>query len=255
MELTFTTFLIVCPLVFIAGFIDAIAGGGGLITLPGYMLAGLPAHNAIATNKMSSCMGSTVATTKYALSGYINWKTAPLCAVFSLAGSTIGSNLALLISDAAFKIIMLIALPLIAVYVFTSKKLESGKEPYPFFKTIVLCVLIAFIIGCYDGFYGPGTGTFLILSLTAVARLTLNEAAGTTKVINLMSNMAALAVFIYNGKVIYPLGIVAGLFSMTGNYLGARAFSKNGAKFVKPVVFIVLALFFSKIIYEFLMHR
>lgn len=247
-----TQFLIVCPCVFIAGFIDAIAGGGGLITLPGYMLAGLPPHNAIGTNKLSSCMGSVVSTTKYALSGYINWKTAPLCAVFSLAGSTIGSNLALLIPDSAFKIIMLIALPLIAAYVFTSKKLETTKEAYPYGKTIALCLFIAFIIGGYDGFYGPGTGTFLLLSLTAIARLTLNEAAGTTKVINLMSNAAALAVFIYNGKVIYPLGIVAGLFSMTGNYLGAKAFSKNGVKFVKPVVIIVLALFFAKIIFEFL---
>ena len=102
----------------------------------------------------------------------------------------------------------------------------------------------------YDGFYGPGTGTFLMLLLTGIARISLNEAAGTTKIVNLSSNYAALAVFLFNGKVLLPLGITAGIFSMAGNYLGASAFTKKGAKFVKPIIILVLVLFFVKIIME-----
>lgn len=244
-------YLIVCPLVFIAGFIDAIAGGGGLITMPAYLLAGLPVHNALATNKMSSAMGTTCVTIKYALNGYINWKRAIVCAFFSLAGSFLGSNLALLISDSVFKIIMLIALPLIAFYVFNKKSFESEKECFNEPVTVLLCTIIAFVVGGYDGFYGPGTGSFLLLLLTGIARVSLNEAAGTTKVINLASNVTALSVFLYNGKVILPLGLTAGLFSIAGNYLGALQFTKNGNKFVKPIILLVMAIFFVKIIIEF----
>ncbi|MDY4767605.1 MAG: TSUP family transporter [Treponema sp.] len=243
-------FLIVCPLVFVAGFVDAVAGGGGLITLPAYIIAGFPVHNAIATNKMSSSMGSTAATIKYALNGFINWKMAPFCAAFSLAGSAIGSNISLLISDSIFKIIMLVLLPLIACYVLKTKKIESSREPFSFTKTLIICVVIAFFIGMYDGFYGPGTGTFLMLLLTGIARISLNEAAGTTKIVNLSSNYAALAVFLFNGKVLLPIGITAGIFSMAGNYLGASAFTKKGVKFVKPIIILILVLFFVKIIME-----
>lgn len=252
MELSIVQFLIVCPLVFIAGFIDAIAGGGGLITMPAYLLAGLPVHNALATNKLSSSMGTAVVTAKYAMNGFINWKRAIICAVFSLMGSFLGSSLALFIAEDIFKIIMLVALPLIAVYVLKRKNLESDKEPFSEPVTVLLCVIIAFIIGAYDGFYGPGTGAFILLLMTGIARISLNDAAGTTKVLNLTSNVTALTVFIMNGKVIYPLGFTAGLFSIAGGYLGAVQFTKNGAKFVKPVIIFVIAIFFIKIIVEFL---
>lgn len=252
MELSIVQFLIVCPLVFIAGFIDAIAGGGGLITMPAYLLAGLPVHNALATNKLSSSMGTAVVTAKYAMNGFINWKRAIICAVFSLMGSFLGSSLALVIAEDIFKIIMLVALPLIAVYVLKRKNLESEKDPFSEPVTVLFCVIIAFIIGAYDGFYGPGTGAFILLLMTGLARISLNDAAGTTKVLNLTSNVTALTVFIMNGKVIYPLGLTAGLFSIAGGYLGAVQFTKNGSKFVKPVIILVIAIFFAKIIVEFL---
>ncbi len=244
------SFLIVCPLVFIAGFIDAIAGGGGLITLPAYLIAGLPVHNAIATNKMSSCMGTVVSTAKYAINGYIDYKSAVFCALASLCGSFAGSNLALILSEKTFELIMIAVLPLTAFYVLKNKNLDSHNESYGTVKTIFICIIIAFMLGMYDGFYGPGTGTFLLICLTLFARIPFNMAAGTTKVINLTSNITALCVFLYNGKVFMPLGLVAGLFSIAGNYLGAQAFTKNGVKFARPVILIVLILFFAKIIWS-----
>lgn len=252
MDISFTQFLIVCPLVFLAGFVDAVAGGGGLISLPAYLIAGFPVHFAIGTNKLSSAMGTALTTVRYTRSGYVPWKQAIFCAVCALIGSSLGANLALLIGDRVFKIIMLIILPLTAVYVTKSKALVNEKPSYSFVKTTVLGCVIALVIGIYDGFYGPGTGTFLILLLTAIAHMSLNSANGTAKVINLSTNVAALAVFIINGKVVYLLGLIAGLFSLAGNYLGSRYFEKGGAKSVKPIMIIVLCIFFFKVLYELL---
>lgn len=252
MELTFLQFLIVCPLVFCAGFVDAVAGGGGLISLPAYLIAGLPVHFAIGTNKISSCMGTALTTVKYAKNGYLPWKLAPFCAACALGGSSLGAALALRINDHTFKIIMLVILPLTALYVLRGKALTAEKEPLPFGKTLLLASLISFVIGMYDGFYGPGTGIFLILLLTAWGHLTLKEANGLSKVINLSTNVAAVAVYASNGKILLPLGLAAGIFSLLGNYIGARCFESKGARSVKPLMLLVLVIFFVKVLTEVL---
>lgn len=254
MELSYIHFLIVCPLVFIAGFVDAIAGGGGLISLPAYMFAGIPVHQAIGTNKLSSAMGTTVATVKYGLNDFINWKLAPFCALFALAGSSIGAQISLLISDFIFKILMLFILPFVAFYVLRGKGWITEKENFSFKKTLILSVLIAFFVGIYDGFYGPGTGTFLLLLLTTFAHMTLKDANGTTKVINLTTNVTSLVIFFINGTVIISLGLIAGAFGMAGNLLGARFFSKGGAKITKPIMITVILLFMIKIIVELIQN-
>ena len=245
---TFYSYLLVCPLTFLAGLVDAVAGGGGLISLPAYLIAGLPVHNAIATNKMSSSMGTTIATVRYGMSGFIPWKIALFCAVFAMVGSNIGANLALLLSDRVFKIVMLVILPLTAWYVLRGRALDGEREAFTAKKTTLIAMGIALAVGVYDGFYGPGTGTFLLLGLTALGHMPLQEANGTTKVINLTSNITALTVFLINGKVLLPLGIVAGLFNVAGNYLGARMFEKGGAKAVKPEMIVVLVIFFVRVI-------
>lgn len=250
MDINIWQFVIVCPLVFLAGFVDAVAGGGGLISLPSYMIAGLPVHYSIATNKLSSAMGTTVATARYAKNGYIPWKQAVFCVGCALAGSACGAKLALLLNDYYFKIIVLIVLPLTALYVTRSKTLSDGKENVPFVKATLLSMIIALVLGVYDGFYGPGTGTFLLLFLTGVANMKLSEANGIAKVINLSTNVAALAVYIINGKVIIILGLVAGCFSIAGNYLGTKFFDKSGAKAVKPIMIVVLVIFFVKVLSE-----
>ena len=132
------TYLIVCPLVFLGGFVDAVAGGGGLISLPAYMIAGLPVHNAIATNKLSSAMGTSIATTKLALAHYIPWKKALPCVIAALIGSNIGANLALLVSDALFKRIMLVVLPLTAFYIFRTRDLDKSRPELPPLKSALI---------------------------------------------------------------------------------------------------------------------
>ncbi len=246
MELHLIHFLIICPLVFLAGFVDAVAGGGGLISLPAYLIAGFPVHFAIGTNKLSSGMGTLIATAKYAKNGYIAWKNAVLCIITALIGSSIGAKLALRLDDYYFKRLILVILPCTALYLMFGKPFIGEKEAFPLRKMILFSAFIAFVIGIYDGFYGPGTGTFLLLLLTGVAHMGLKEANGITKAINLTTNLTALAVYLMNGKVIFLLGLTAGLFSIAGNYLGAKCFDKGGAKFVKPLMLVVLVIFFVK---------
>ncbi|BFL47818.1 hypothetical protein C3B58_22230 [Lactonifactor longoviformis] len=249
MELTVTAFLIVCPLIFLASFVDAVAGGGGLISLPAYFLAGVPIHNAIATNKLSSAAGTCISTWRFCKNKYADLRLAIPSVLVALAGSALGANIALITSDKILKITLLAVLPVAAFYVFRSKDMErkssvpiKGKAKY------AIVITASFVIGAYDGFYGPGTGTFLILIYTGMARMDIKTAAGNTKLVNLASNMAALATFLLHGKIIFPLGLAASVFSIAGHYLGSGMVMKNGTKIVRPIILAVLALLFIKII-------
>lgn len=247
-----TTFLIVCPLVFLAAFIDSIAGGGGIISLPAYMAAGVPPHYALGCNKISSCMGTIISTTRYVKNGAVDLKIAPASIIFALAGSAIGANLALLVDEVFLKRFLIFVLPVVAFAMLRKKKSKDNVEEstIPRKRQIAIALVAAFVIGGYDGFYGPGTGTFLILVLTGLAQMDIRSASGNTKLINLASNVAALVTFIVNGKVLFLLSITAGCFGIVGNYIGSGLVLKSGTKVVKPVMLMVLSLLFIKILTE-----
>ena len=252
MEWQISQLFIICPLVFIGGLIDAIGGGGGLITLPAFMIAGFPVHYAIGTNKVSSAMGTSITFTKFFIDGYMPVKLSICGIIFALLGSSLGAKTALLISDYVFKILMLFILPVTALYVFKSQSLltEEKNSQDINTRTYIICMLVAFFLGFYDGFYGPGAGTFMLLLMAGAAKLSVQKANGTAKAINFATNVAALVVYLMNGKVILIAGAVAGLFSIAGNYIGAKFFEKGGSKAVRPVILIVLALFFIRVIYD-----
>ena len=249
-EITLTTFLIVCPLVFLGGFVDAVAGGGGLISLPAYMIAGLPVHNSIATNKLSSGMGTTVSTIRFARGGNIPWKKALPCVIMAMIGSAAGARLALLVDAELFKRLMLVIIPVTAYYVMKNKTMGTEPDPLDFKKMMIRASAVALVIGMYDGFYGPGTGTFLILLLSSFAKFRLGEANGVAKSINLTTNITSLAVYLMSGKVIIILGFIAGLFGIAGNYIGVSFFNDKGARAVKPIMLVVLTIFFIRILTE-----
>lgn len=250
MQLTLHMFLIICPLVFLGGFVDAIAGGGGLITLPAYLLAGLPAHNAIATNKLSSCCGTAVSCFRFLKNKSIVIQLIFPTVVSALVGSSIGARLILMVSDQYIKYFLLFALPIVAYLVVfrqntievTEQSIISRKKQY------TIAIIASFIIGIYDGFYGPGTGTFLVLALTGLAKIPVKEATGNTKSINLASNVAALVTFLMNGKILILLGLTAAVFSMAGNYIGSGMVLKNGTKIIRPIIIMVLVLLLLKIL-------
>ncbi len=249
MEISLQALLIVCPLVFLAGFVDSIAGGGGLISLPAYLLAGVPIHSALGTNKTSSMIGTAVSTFRYCKSGYVNVAFAIPSIIAALCGSFAGANLALLVSDTILKMVLLVVLPVVSLYVIRNKSFEpKHKFQWTKSQTLFLGILCAFVIGCYDGFYGPGTGTFLLICYTTIFGMDIKEASGNVKLVNLSSNIAAFVTFIISGKVMVVLGLIAAIFSILGHYIGAGMVMKNGAKIVRPIILIVMALLYIKII-------
>ena len=217
--------------------------------MPAFILAGLPVHNALGTNKLASAMGTAVSTIRYAISGYMVRSFVVAGVACGLAGSALGSNLALLASAQFLKAVMLAALPFIAFFILRTRDLDVfADDALSPRKGIAITALIALVVGIYDGFYGPGTGTFLLLLLTAVGHQDIRTAAGTTKAINLSTNLAALTVFLVNGVVLLPLGIAAGLFNIAGNFLGSRKFTREGSRIARPVMLVVLVLFAGKLI-------
>ena len=188
-----TQLLIICPLLFLAGFIDSVAGGGGLISTPAYMMAGLPMHNVLATNKVSACLGTGVATSKYVKTGNYHAPTAITSAVLSFAGSFAGSQVALMIDQNILKKAFTIILPFIAVFVLFNKGADEGKQKLEGTKLYIAAACIGFVIGMYDGLIGPGTGTFLIFAYTMIVGFDYITAGGNAKIINLASNVAAAA--------------------------------------------------------------
>lgn len=246
-------FLIICPALFLAGFVDAIGGGGGLISLPAFMLAGLPPHAVLATNKMSSTMGTIFSTAKYIRSGFVLWKLAIPGIIAAFVGSTIGSNLALIASETLLQWFMLFAMPAVGIYMLFKKDFgqQAGNKPgFSERKTLMLVVVSALLVGTYDGFYGPGTGTFMILALALLARLPMDNCAGIAKVVNLTSNVAALSVFLINGTVWLIPGLAGGVFCALGHIMGARVYTANGAKVARPIIIVMICLFTCKLVYD-----
>ena len=252
MTLTPRTFLIVCPLLFLAGFVDSIAGGGGLISLPAYLLAGLPTHMAIGTNKLSSTCGTALTTVRFIRGGLIKWKLALPGIAAAMVGSALGSRLSLLADERIIRGVLFAVLPVAAFIVLNPRFFPDREERELTVdaRTLTVCVIAALVIGFYDGFYGPGTGTFLIIAFTAFARLSVGAANAHAKAINLTTNVTALLVFLRGGTVLIPLGLAAAACNMLGNYVGSGLAMKGGAKITRPIILAVLALLLVKLLTE-----
>ena len=236
--------------VFCASFVDAIGGGGGIISVPIYLLTGLPTHYALGTNKMSSCIGTAASTFRYVKNGFVNWKMVLPAIAFALGGSYLGTRLQLMMDEKYLQYMLLIVLPIVAFIILKQKKLpeESGNIAPWIQLTIVIGA--AFVIGIYDGFYGPGTGTFLLIVFCNLAKMDIRTASGNVKIVNLSSNVGGMLTSLMAGKVLVPIGLIAAAFSIAGHYIGAGFTIKNGSKIVRPVILTVLALLALKIILE-----
>ena len=250
MTLTPQMFLIVCPLLFLAGFVDAIGGGGGLISLPAYLLAGVPIHNAIATNKLSSTCGTTLATVRFLRQGLVNWRLAVPSIVAAILGSSLGANLSLVTEDGIMEKILFLVLPVVALVVLNPRIFRDNGEDAPVLTRRIwaAALLSSLLVGIYDGFYGPGTGTFLIVAFTVFARMTIPAANAQAKVINLTTNITSLTIFLMNGQVVFALGLAAAVCNMAGNYVGSGLAMRGGSRITRPVILLVLVLLFLKVL-------
>ncbi|NLC32376.1 MAG: TSUP family transporter [Clostridiales bacterium] len=242
MPLSLTTFLIICPLIFLAGFIDSIAGGGGLISLPAYYLVGLAPDVAAGTNKMSAFFGTAVATGKYAANRRIPWREGIAALAGAVPFSFLGAELLKILDERYVKLGVLVALPIVAVFVLLNKDALTPRNLVGEKLRLPACFLIGAVMGVYDGLVGPGTGTFLQLLFVTVLGIEALKGSGAARLVNLGSNVAALVSFIISGHVLYALALPAALFGMAGNYLGSSLAIKKGSKVIRGILILVLGL-------------
>ncbi|WP_251318087.1 sulfite exporter TauE/SafE family protein [Flintibacter muris] len=243
--------MIVCPLVFLGGLIDAVAGGGGLITLPAYLIAGLPAHIASGTNKCGNVFGTLLSTGRFLKRGDVHIPSAITGAAGALVGAWIGARLNLIMPERMLYYFMLIMVPVMAVFLLLKRNFgqEDRSGELSRLQLMSMALGIGLVIGGYDGIFGPGAGTFLMLAFTGMCRFDLLTASGNTKVANSASNMASLITFAFAGKVMWVVGIPAAVCGIAGNYVGSSLALKGGAKVIRPMFFVVLALLLIRLIY------
>lgn len=242
--------LLICGGVFLAGVMDAIGGGGGIISVPMYLLAGLPTHYALGTNKLSSCLGTAASTYRFLRSGYVDWALGIPSVLLALVGSHLGTRMQLLVDETYLKYMLLVVLPVVAIVLLRKKSFPETRIEMDPWKRRGIVWGASLLIGAYDGFYGPGTGTFLLLIFCHLAGLDLRTASGNVKLVNLSSNVGAVLTSLAAGKVLVPIGLIVAVFSFAGHYVGAGLTIKNGSKIVRPVILTVLGLLCVKVILE-----
>lgn len=243
--------IIVCPLVFLGGLIDAVAGGSGLITLPAYLLAGLPAHLASGTNKCGNAFGTVLSAGRFLKRGDVHLSSAIAGAAGALGGAWAGARLNLIMPEQILYYIMLAIVPVMAVFLVLKRDFgqEDRSHELGWPRLMAMSLSIGLVIGGYDGFFGPGAGTFLMLAFTGLCRFDLITASGNTKLANSASNLASLAAFALADEVLWSVGIPAALCGIAGNYIGSGLALKGGAKVIRPMFFVVLGLLLARLIY------
>ncbi|MEI6194417.1 MAG: TSUP family transporter [Verrucomicrobiota bacterium] len=232
-----------------AGFVDTIAGGGGLITLPVLLNLCPDPILALGTNKLQSTFGSTSATFHFARAGTLNYREVRRACLLAFAGSLCGTFLVQQFDPGLLKRIVPVALFAVAIFVWLRPQL-GAQDIHPRLSRLKFDFLFAFGIGVYDGFLGPGTGTFLALAFMLGLGFNMARATANTKALNCASNVASLILFLCAQKVWFAAGLVMG----AGQWLGARAGSKmvvkRGTKFIRPIFLSMVVLITLKMIYD-----
>ena len=247
-SLTWQMALIVAVGVFLASFMDAIAGGGGIISIPTYLIAGLPAHMALGTNKVSAGIGTIASAARFVKNGYVDWVLALPSVGLALIGSHFGTSLQLMIPEVYLQYLLLLVLPVVAFVVLRQRTFPETAGKISRRRQTLIVLLASFIVGAYDGFYGPGTGTFLLLIYCNLAKMDVRTAGGNVKLVNFASNVGAFVTSLRSGQVFLALGLIGAVTSLLGHFLGAGLAIKNGSKIVKPTVIIVLILLAIKVL-------
>ena len=245
---------VVCPLVFLGAVMDAVAGGGGLLSLPAYLLAGLDPHMAIGTNKCGNLPGMITSAVRFLRRGNVHLPSAAWSSLGAVAGAWIGSRLNLILPGDLLYYLMLVLIPVLAVFLLKKRDfgLEDNSDRFSPARLRALSLAAGLVFGCYDGFFGPGAGTFLILMNTGLCRFGLLTASGNTKVASAASCAAAMTSYALAGQVMWAAALPAALCSIVGAYVGAGVALNRGAKVIRPMFVVVLALLLIRLLYDLL---
>lgn len=246
-DISLNLLLLLFVAAFFAGFVDSIAGGGGLITVPAMLIAGIPPLQTLGTNKVQSIFGAGSATLAYARKGHVKLRTQLPMALMAVIGGALGAALATVMPSDVLRIILPFLLIGIAIF-FAFKPNLGDVERHRRMAPMLFGFTFVPLIGFYDGAFGPGTGSFLMLAFVTLAGFGLLKATAHTKLLNFGSNLGALIVFIFSGAILWKIGLTMGLGQFLGAQVGSRVAMRIGAKIIKPLLVIVCLAFASKLI-------
>ena len=248
MELELWQFAVLFAAAFFGGFIDSIAGGGGLISLPALLAVGIPPHVAIATNRFQGSFGSFTAALNFIRKGYVDAAEILRGVIFTFIGGLVGAYVLLLI-DAKFLnyLIPILLLALLFYMIFSPNLGEAPAKPKMSKKSFY--AIFGLILGFYDGFFGPGTGSFWTFALVGILGLYMKKAVAHTKVLNFTSNIVSLGVFIIGGQILWLVGAVMAVGQIAGSFAGSSLVMRCDVKFVRKMLLFVVAATILKLLY------
>ena len=244
-DYSFYTLFFLAAFAFIAGFLDAIVGGGGLIQLPALLIQfpQLALPTLFGTNKIAALSGTSIAAVQYAKRIRFNWKVLLSISFFSFLFSFLGARTVSYLDSEALKPLILIILIAIAIYTFIKKDLGNvATKDLSTTKKMIFGALIGAVIGFYDGFFGPGTGSFFVLAFVVILGFDFLSASAYAKVVNCITNISALLVFVNHGNYLLEIAILMAAFNIAGNFLGTKIAFKKGNGFIRIVFLIIVML-------------
>jgi uncharacterized membrane protein YfcA len=240
--LSITTIIILCIVGFAAAFLDSIAGGGGILTVPALMAAGLPPHLTLGTNKFSATNASFTSTLTFLKSKKIHLPLIKYILPFSFFGAALGVNTVLKINEKYLQIIILVLLVFVALNTLFNKDVGTENNFQGLTrKTIILGCIVGFSVGFYDGFFGPGTVSILLYAFIRIFKFDFTIGTANARILNFTSNVTSLILFAYYGRIVYAVGIPMALSMIFGAYLGTKTAIKHGGKIIKPI-FVTMSL-------------
>ncbi len=231
----------------LAGWVDSIGGGGGLISIPALLWAGFSPLQALATNKLQASFGSSTATWNYARHGLVDIKGQRLAVLLAFVGSMVGTLIVQQLDSSFLAKAIPVLLVLFAIYFLLSPKV-GDEDKHQILTPLQFAFTMALILGFYDGFFGPGTGTFFTMAFVTLLGYGLPKATGNTKLLNFTSNFASLLFFALSGHIMWQVGLLMGLGQMLGSYLGSHMAVKHGTRLIRPVLVTVSILMSLKLL-------
>lgn len=236
---------------FIAGYVDAVAGGAGLILVPAFMLVGLPPQLALGQEKLVSTIGTIAAIKNFIKAKSIIWQIIPIGIVSALLGAFIGAKAILMFPSHVIEYIIFALLPIgLLATLFKGKIAKNNKGEIK--KSAVAVFFTCLIVGFYDGFFGPGTGSLFIIALTIFNALSLLQASATSKIFNFSSNVGAFVAFVLAGKMAFLIGIPMIVANLIGNHLGSMHAIRSGGEIIKKVLVVTVILMMATLVYRFI---
>ena len=249
MEFGFDLLLILFAVAALAGFVDSIAGGGGLITIPALLWAGIPPAQALATNKLQGSFGSFSASLSFIRKGHVDPRNMVLAIALTFAGSAFGTILVQMLDPGILMTVLPGLLILIALYFLFSPRV-GDLDAHQLINTSTFAFTAGFGIGFYDGFFGPGTGSFFSIAFVALLGFNMTKATAHTKVLNFTSNFASLVMFIAGGDVVWVVGLVMAVGALVGAQIGSHMVMKVGSRLVRPLLVVTSIAISIKLIMD-----